>query len=55
LAGAAVIDVDGLAGHLASVGLRFAGAADFTIPADAISSSYWGPELRCVRLALEKR
>lgn len=48
------VDLDRLTAQLAMVGLRFAGAADFTVPPDAISSSLWGPELRCVRLAIEK-
>jgi SAM-dependent methyltransferase len=48
------VDLDRLRRDLDVVGLRFAGDVDFTIPPDAISSSYWGPELRCVRLALTR-
>lgn len=48
------VDLDRLAGQLGPAGLRFAGEVDFTIPDAAISSSYWGPELRCARLAIEK-
>jgi SAM-dependent methyltransferase len=48
------VDLERLAGHLRAAGLRFAGEADFGIPDNAISSSYWGPELRCVRLAIER-
>jgi len=48
------VDLDRLRRDLDVVGLRFAGDVDLAIPPDAISSSYWGPELRCVRLALER-
>lgn len=48
------VDLERLSGQLPAVGLRFAGDVDLEIPADAISSSYWGPELRCVRLLIEK-
>jgi len=48
------VDLERLASHLAAVGLAFAGGADFTIPDDAISSSYWGPELRCARVVVGK-
>jgi len=48
------VDLERLRRHLEVVGLRFAGDVDLTIPPDAIASSYWGPELRCVRLALRK-
>jgi ubiquinone/menaquinone biosynthesis C-methylase UbiE len=49
------VDLARLAAQMPSAGLGFAGATDFTIPADAISSSLWGPELRCVRLVIGKR
>lgn len=48
------VDLERLSGQLPAVGLRFAGDVDLAIPPDAISSSYWGPELRCVRLLIEK-
>jgi SAM-dependent methyltransferase len=48
------VDLDRLTAQLAMAELRFSGAADFTVPPDAIVSSLWGTELRCVRLAIEK-
>lgn len=48
------VDLERLTGHMTASKLTFAGPHDFAVPPDAISSSMWGPELRCVRLLLQK-
>jgi hypothetical protein len=48
------VNIDQLSTGIAETGLRFAGKTDFTAPTNAISSTYWGPELKCIRLLLCK-
>lgn len=48
------VEIAHLETSMAEAGLRFAGSVDLSMPADAISSDMWGPELRCIRLLLEK-
>jgi ubiquinone/menaquinone biosynthesis C-methylase UbiE len=48
------VNIDQLSIGIAQTGLRFAGKTDFSAPANAISSTYWGPELKCIRLILCK-
>ncbi|MCC6791991.1 MAG: class I SAM-dependent methyltransferase [Thermomicrobiales bacterium] len=48
------VDIAHIERAMKGLGMRFAGATDFSMPGDAISSSMWGPELRCIRLLIEK-
>jgi ubiquinone/menaquinone biosynthesis C-methylase UbiE len=48
------VDLRHLEESMTRLRLRFRAEHNFSIPEDAISSSLWGMELKCVRLLLEK-
>ena len=48
------VDIERFIGLMKTTKLRFAGESDFSMRDTAIASTYWGPELRCIRLLIEK-
>lgn len=49
------VNMSRLAELVGQAELEFAGEADFSVPDDAVSSAYWGMELKCIRLVLKKK
>ncbi|MDI4649662.1 methyltransferase domain-containing protein [Cohnella hashimotonis] len=49
------VDMKMFAAQMDAVGWRFAGMHDFDEPDNAISTTMWGPEIKCIRLLLAKR
>ncbi|MEK0317283.1 class I SAM-dependent methyltransferase [Cohnella sp. 56] len=48
------VDMDMFKSQMDAVGWRYAGMDDFAESADAISTTMWGPEIKCIRLLLAK-
>jgi ubiquinone/menaquinone biosynthesis C-methylase UbiE len=48
------VHMDSLMELIAKANLKFYGDYDFSIPHNAISTTMWGPELKCIRLLLNK-
>lgn len=49
------VNIHRLAEFVEQTQLEFAGEVDFSVPPDAVSSAYWGMELKCIRLVLKKK
>lgn len=49
------VDINKLMKYMDEAGLKFYGDHDFTIPENAIKSTYWDRELMCIRMVLCKK
>lgn len=48
------VDMGMFKSQMDAVGWRYAGMTDLAEPVDAISTTMWGPEIKCIRLLLAK-